>query len=371
MESKHIQTGRTVALPLSQAPQPSVRFLSAAGFAVLCALTFVVSAEPAKMFRWVDENGAVHYTDQIPPNQAERGHATINNQGSRLNAVAPAKSAEELQRDAELERQRAQQAVLMEQQKAADAQLLRTYRSLDDLLMARDGKLAQFDAVIQMARGTIRRQQEWLRKLRSEAADLERGGKPVPQQLTDSLGKGERTIRESYATIVDREQEKAVIRHDFDGDIKRYRQLKGLPEDQAAASSDASRLALRNLVTCQDSAQCDLYWGRAVAYAQTHATTKIQTTNATILITAAPETPTDLGLTLSRIPDKEGAAGSIFLDLQCKNATPANTVCGAANANATKVLNEFRDVVIGTQAESAPAAGASPAAGAPAGPAPR
>lgn len=369
MESKKIQHGRMVASPLCPIPRRSARLSPAAGFAVFFALSVVGNAAlgqaASKMFRWVDENGDVHYTDQIPPNQAERGHATISNQGSRLEAVAPAKSVEELQREAELERQRAQQAVLLEQQKAADAQLLRTYRSVDDLLMARDGKVAQLDAVIQMARSTIRRQQEWLRKLRSEAADLERGGKPVPQQLTDSLGKGERTIREAYATIVDREQEKAAIRQEFGGDLKRYRQLKGLPEDTAAASPDSSRLALRNLVTCQDSAQCDLYWGRALTYVQAHATTQIQTTSATIVMTAPPQTPEDLGFSLSRIPDKEGSAASIFLDLQCKNPNPTNTGCSTANANATKVLNEFRDVVIGAQVGSAPTAGVPP------GPAPR
>jgi hypothetical protein len=362
MESKNISHRRTAALPLGQVSRPPARFLPAAGFTLLCALSLVGSAAAGSMFRWVDENGEVHYTDQIPPNQAERGHATMTDQGARRDVVGPAKTAEEIQREKELERQRAQQEVLLEQQKAADRTLLRTYRSVDDLLMARDGKLAALDVMIQVARGTIRRQQEWLGKLRSEAADLERAGKPVPQRLTDSLEKSERTIRESYAMIVDREQEKAAVRQDFDGDLKRFRHLKNLPDDTAAAPQEASRLALRNLVICPDSNQCDLYWGRALAYAQAHATTKIQTSGANILITAPPETPEDLSLTLSRIPDKKGPAASIFLDLQCKNTAPTNTSCSAANANAAKVLNEFRDVVIGVPRESAPAADAPPVA---------
>ena len=330
---------RLIQSALPHAPRSSARCWPA--LTLLCALSVVGNAAAGTMFRWVDEKGEVHYTDQIPPSQSERGHATMSKQGSRMDVVAPAKSPEELQREAELENQRAQQTVLREQQMAADRVLLRTYHSADDMLMARDGKVAALDVAIQVARGTVRQQQDRMRKLRSEAADLERAGKPIPQTLTDSLQKSERTIRESYETIVAREQDKAAIRQDFDGDLKRFRQLKNLPDDPAAAPPEAAQLALRNLVTCPDTAQCDLYWGRALAYVQAHATTKIEASGATMLITAPPETPQDVGLTLSRIPDKQGSAASIFLDLQCRNKSPANANCSADNANAAKVLNKL------------------------------
>ncbi len=338
-------------------PRLSVRLLAAAGISLWCVLFSAVGADnAAKMFRWVDENGVVHYTDQIPPNQVDKGHAQLTNQGVRVEVVPPAQTIEEIQRERELERLRAQQERLVEQQKAADRVLLRTFRSVDDLLMARDGKLAAIDVVIQVARGNIRRQQEWLRNLRTEAADLERAGKSVPQHVTEGIGKSERYIRESYATIVDREQQKEGVRADFDRDLKRFRQLKDIPEDKAEQPKEPSRLALRNLVTCESSAQCDQYWALAVAYAKAHATTAIQTLGANILITAPPETRDDLSLTLSRIQEKDGAAASIFLDLQCKNQASNDTGCG--DERALKVLSAFHDAV--TAATAPPPVPAGP-----------
>ena len=163
---------------------------------VLSSAVGAGGADGPKMFRWVDENGVVHYTDQIPPNEIDKGHAELSKQGVRVDQVPPIQTLEEIQRERELERLRAQQDRLVEQQKAADRVLLRTFRSVDDLLMARDGKLAAIDVVIQVARGNIRRQQDWLRNLRADAANLERAGKPVPQHMTESIGKTERFIRD-------------------------------------------------------------------------------------------------------------------------------------------------------------------------------
>ena len=298
-----------------------------------------------KTYRWTDESGIVHYTDQIPPNQVDKGHAELSKQGVRIDQVAPAQTIEEIQRERALDRHRAQQERLVDQQKAADRVLLRTFRSVDDLVMARDGKLAAIDVVIQVARGNIRRQQEWLRKLRTDAADLERAGKPLPQHHVEGISKTERQIRESYATIVDHEQQKEAIRQDFDRDLKRFRQLKDIPEERPEAPRGSPQFALRNLVTCDTDAQCDQYWARAVAYVQAHATTAIQTSGSNIVITAPAETREDLSLTLSRIQDDDGSTASIFLDLQCKNHAPSDTSCG--DQRAAGVLNGFHEAVTG------------------------
>ncbi len=296
------------------------------------------------MYRWVDDDGVVHYTDQIPPNQVERGHTELSDQGVPVVNVPAARSIEEIQRERELERLRAQQERLIEQQNAADRVLLRTFRSVDDLLMARDGKVAAIDVVIQVARSNIRRQQEWLKNLRSEAADLERAGKPVPQHLVESIAKTERYIRDAYASIIEREQEKDMVREEFGRDLQRFRQLKGIPEDAAEAPKEAIRPVLRNLVPCDGGEQCDRYWTRAVDYVRTQATTPIQTSGPNILITAPPETREDLSLTLSRIQEKDSPTASLFLDLQCKNATSGDLTCKGEHA--AKVLDGFHDAVV-------------------------
>jgi hypothetical protein len=281
----------------------------------------------------------------MPPSQVEKGHTELNDQGLQVDTVPPAQSIEAIKRERALERLRARQDRLVEQQNAADRVLLRTFRSVDDMIMARDGKLVAIDVVIGVARSNIRRQQEWLRNLRTEAADLERAGKPVPQHVAESIAKTERSIRDAYASILEREQQKDEIRLNFDRDLKRFRQLKDIPEDGASAQEEASRPALRNLVTCEGREECARLWARAVDYVKAHATTRIQTVGPNILLTAPPETREDLGLTLSLIQEEGSESASLFLDLQCKGQGAVETGC--TDERALSVLDGFRNALSG------------------------
>jgi hypothetical protein len=322
-------------------------------------------AGDTKFKKWVDENGVVHYGDQIPPSEVDRGHTDLNVQGIPVQTVPPVRTVEEIERERELERLRGEQAHLKEQQDAADQVLLRTFHSVDDLAMAREGHVAAVDVVIGVTRSNIRRQQAWLQKLLSDAADLERTGKPVPGRLVESIDKAERAIRDHYAMIVEREREKNQVRQGFDRDLKRFRQLKDIPTNPADAPKESSRPFLRNLVACgRDAEQCNRYWARAVAYIRAQATTAIRTSGPNILITAPPVTHDEISLTLSRIQEKNSQTVSIFLDLQCKNRSNADTSCKGEQAE--KILDGFRGAVEkpATEAGEVPIArsGAAPSA---------
>jgi hypothetical protein len=310
-------------------------------FAVAALL--VPALSEARFYRWVDEQGVVHYTDQIPPTQVDKGHTSLSDKGVPLETVPPAQTLDELKREQELKRLRAEQERLLEQQRAADRVLLSSFRSVDDLIMARDGKLASVDVVIGVARGNIRREQERLAQLRSEAADLERAGRPIPPHMDEGIAKTERAIRDAYTSIVERERQKEEIRVAFDRDHKRFRQLKEIPEDEAQLPVDPSRPALSNLVSCAGREQCARLWARAVAYVREHATTPVQTAGLNILITAAPKSPEDLSLALSLIQDQGEETASLFLDMQCKNQGSADLDCEEERVQ--RVLDGFRQAV--------------------------
>jgi len=331
---------------------------------VLLALLLAPSTGDARMYRWVDQNGVVHYTDQIPPTEVERGRTELSDQGIRVDEVPPARSLEEIQRERELERLRKQQERLVEQQNAADRVLLRSFRSVDDLIMARNGKLDAIDVMIGVARGNIRRQQEWLRKLQAEAADLERAGEPVSPSLVEHISKTERMIQDSYAAIVKRQKQQEAIRRDFDRDLRRFRQLKDIPEDSAQVQAAAHAPVLRNLITCDTEEECQAYWSRAQAFVRANATTPIQTTGPNILITAQPETRDDLSLTLSRIQEeKSGGSAYLFLDMQCKRQGAEDSRCEPDQEQ--KILMEFQREVTGRGSDDMsdlPSPGPSPGA---------
>jgi hypothetical protein len=279
----------------------------------------------------------------MPPTQVDKGHTALSDKGIPLETVPPAQTLDELQRERELKRLRAEQERLVEQQRAADRVLLSSFRSVDDLIMARDGKLASVDVVIGVARGNIRREQERLAQLRSEAADLERAGKPIPSHLEEGIAKSER----ASAT---------PIRPSWSGNGRRRRSgWSSSGTTSASASSRRSRRtghrcprtpvrpALSNLVGCAGKEQCARLWARAVAYVREHATTPVQTAGPNILITAAPKTSEDLSLALSLIPDPGEESASLFLDMQCKNTGSADLDC--RDERVLRVLDGFRQAV--------------------------
>lgn len=325
----------------STSPQP--RYPGRFPIVLAVAACLIPLLVEARFYRWVDEQGVVHYTDQIPPNQVEKGHTALSKEGVPLETVPPIQTPEELNRERELKRLRAEQERLLEQQRTADRVLLSSFRSVDDLIMARDGKLAAVDVAIGVARSNIRREQERLAQLRSEAADLERAGKPIPAHLEEGIAKAERAIRDAYSAIVEREQQKEEIRLVFERDHKRFRQLKEIPEDKTQVPEDPSRPALSNQVTCAGEDQCARIWARAVAYVREHATTPIQTTGPNILITNAPKTTEDLSLALSLIQNQGEETASLFLDMQCKNKGSADLDCEEERVRG--ILEGFRQAV--------------------------
>jgi hypothetical protein len=308
----------------------------------------MLSVAEGRLYRWVDDDGNVHYSDNVPPDQVDSGHTEISEEGVRIRSVPRAKTPEEIEKEKELERLRTQQERLLEQQRSADRVLLRSFRSEDDIRMARDGKLAAIDVMIDVTKKNVRRQQEWLAGLRAEAANLERTGKVVHQHLIDNIAQTERAIQEAYSTIVDREHQKTTIRSSFDQDIVRFRQLKNLPGSETKREAEEARPVLHNIVTCTGEEECNRLWTKAKAYVRQKAMTTIQTSGDNIVITAPPASEQDVGLILSRIIDKEGDGASLFLDLQCERSLRGERTCQGEQAQA--IIEEFRPAIAGENA---------------------
>jgi hypothetical protein len=296
--------------------QATVLLVAALG-AALCAVAPRTQAQ--HFYRWVDDQGNVQYTDKIPPSEIEKARTELSPDGMRVTEVPPAKTPEEIQRERELERLRAQQQRLIEEQKAEDRVLLRTFRSLDDMIMVRDGKISAIDVMIQVTKSNIQRQRDWLLQLRAEAADLERAGEPVTEQLEGRIASTERALKQALATILEREQQKQEIRDNFARDMKRFRQLNEIPEEPSRVEQVTQPTELGNLINCKDERECARVWAEALDYVELHATVPVETAGADVLMTKAPDSNKDIALTLTRIWNTDRKGAVIFLDLQCKS----------------------------------------------------
>jgi len=193
---------------------------------VLLAGSIADSHAGKKMYRWVDENGKVFYSDKVPPSESKQERAILNEQGRKVDTLERAKTQEEFveaKRQAKLaeERRKREQQLL-----AYDRMLLKTYQTEEGLFYRRDSDLLTIDNLIQIAQSTIESQTTELLELQNRAADFERTGRPAPGYLLQKIDAADEKIRYSREYISSRKKERQQALRKFDKDLKRYRELR-------------------------------------------------------------------------------------------------------------------------------------------------
>ncbi len=312
-------------------------------FGIICLLAAPLAS--AKLFRWVDAEGKVHYSDKVPVEHSSQARSELSKEGVTVKETERAKTLEEIARDKELQKLRVEQQKLIELQRAKDRVLLRTFRTEDDIIMARNGKLAAVNANIQITRSNIRRLKEKLADMQKNAATLERQGRAASSNLLKDIEQSRKQLKESYASIIKKEQDKELIHQKHARELERFRALKNLntKEDKLLSQKNIYSL-LDTVVPCNGQQGCNIAWKRAEEYVRKHATTRLQMLSEVIVMTALPRQDTDISITASRIPraDQKGAA-DLFMDLQCKSSPRGIDLCKSDAVE--KIRSGFRQFV--------------------------
>ncbi len=315
-------------------------------------LLFLALAQPvlARLYRWVDENGKVHYSDRLPPAAVKNPHAQLDSRGLVIEKEGRAKTPEEIAREEELKRLREEQQHQLEEQKARDKVLLNTFRSEDDIIMARDGKLATYDAQIRIAYTNIERLKAWLETQKKKAAALERKGRKVPQKLLREIENTRNQIKANYESILRQERAKDLLRKKYAADLKRFRELKALKTANQEESQEKQRASRDNIVetviVCDRSVNCKEAWQRARDYARKQATTRTYVDTRRMFMTQPPRKKGDISITVSRLHPIKERPEIIFLDVSCKKRVANETWCETEKAK--QIRANFRAQVLGT-----------------------
>lgn len=199
---------------------------------VLASISFDAEAQ-RKLYRWTDQDGKVHYTDQLPAEAAKDKQEELNKQGVTVRTTERARTAEEQAAwDAE-------QAKLEEERKIAeekakmDAVLTGSYPTEADLARAYRERFDLLEQSLESARVGIRSQEKSLAELLAHAADLERNGQKVPAAITDSIARTRGQVNDQRTYLERRESEHKALEAEYQKLLARYRELKGT----AAATS--------------------------------------------------------------------------------------------------------------------------------------
>ena len=196
---------------------------------ICCLAAGIVAAQTATLYRWVDEDGVVHYGDSIPVKYAGLERQVVNEHGITVGVMQAKKTEEELAEDARLEELR----VEAELQRRRDQALLSTYLTIDEIEMHRDRRVELFQAQARVTELYLRNLQRRMDSLREEAAKFRpySEGPEAPMidpDLADEITQTRDTIARHEENLRKFETDEQSIVARFDGDIDRFKELKGL-----------------------------------------------------------------------------------------------------------------------------------------------
>lgn len=196
---------------------------------VVLALSAGAFAQDNKVFKWVDEDGVTHYGDSIPAKYAELPKEIVNDHGVTIANLEGKKSEEQL----EAERLEKERLARVEVERRADQALLATYLSVDEIVMHRDRRVELFQAQARVTELYLRNLERRMYKLRNEAANFtpyseDANAPPIDDDLAEEILRTKEIIARHERNLRKFRMDEQQIIARFDGDITRFKKLKGI-----------------------------------------------------------------------------------------------------------------------------------------------
>ncbi len=194
------------------------------GIALAAGMGAATADQHGTLYRWVDEQGVVHYGDQIPPQYAQQAATVLNKQGVAVGHVDAPKTA------AQLAQLAAEQAAATKQ-KQHDTFLLATYTSTKDIEALRDERLDQLHGQEAATQQYVNTLSERLKTLTERAQNFKPystrpDARKMPDDLAEQIVHTTNDIRTQRAALAASQQDETTVREQFQADIDRYKELR-------------------------------------------------------------------------------------------------------------------------------------------------
>jgi hypothetical protein len=179
-----------------------------------------------KVYSWVDDQGVTHYGDQIPPEYATQEHRVINAQGIEVEHTEAQKTPEQLAEED-------QKKVDATARANRDKNLLYTYGSVQEIEHLRDQRLSLLTDQIQLKEQFLEILNGKMNKLRLSSTRFkpyspEPNAPPMSDQLAEDLVRVSSDIRTQEENLRQKRSEEATMSKQFESDIARFKELKGI-----------------------------------------------------------------------------------------------------------------------------------------------
>ena len=206
-------------------------------FLLIAGVFLAADASAAEVYRWVDENGEVHYSESLPPNFQDQGHDVLNERGIVLDEdqsltptppeeVPEEEQLQELPRDSSgLKRPKALYSEA-ELQRRMDNFLMLRYDSEQEITDAMNVEIKQLDYDRRLLTTTRESIEEAYRGQISQAANQQRAGQQVAEKAAIEINRLQARLAENSRTLDSMEIREVDIRAEFGKQLERYRFLE-------------------------------------------------------------------------------------------------------------------------------------------------
>lgn len=211
---------------------------------LLISQLLVLPVYSAALYKWVDKDGNIRYSDKLPPDQSSKRFQTISPTGRVLSTREASKSPAQLRAE-RAEKKRLEEdarikaeveAKLSAEQAHHDNVLLMTFTNEKEILEAQDERLAVIDSVIKLLHKNILTEQEKLLKEENLAKKLYLNKNlPVPGGQAQKIEYFTEKVLSKQQLLNVKLEEREKVKQQYIQDLLRYRELLELKKQKEKA----------------------------------------------------------------------------------------------------------------------------------------
>lgn len=210
---------------------------------VICASVFVGASAQAKLFKWKDENGQIHYGDRIPARYLNKERQELNNQGAVIGTVDRALTAEESAEKRKQEVIAEKKAKELAEQKKRDRVLIDTYTTERDLIIARAARIDAVNSQIQLSESIIGSAIKKLERTKKQIEAIKARNRDVPEHIYTKLDREKQQLATHNKVANNHKKNREAIKKQFDGYIVRFSELLAMKAERRKAAEERRQAA--------------------------------------------------------------------------------------------------------------------------------
>jgi len=181
------------------------------------------SAPSARLYRYINAEGVVVIDDKIPPRYVTQGYDILSRTGQLLDTVAPSIPQNIVEK--------VLRKKVLEAREKEDRFILISYSSVAEIKAGMVRKLEQLDREIKSINTNIKGSNKRIAFEQQRAANYQRGGRKVPENVRVTLSDLEFEVKKSESLLVLKREEYEKTEERYLGYIDRYRQLQAQREE--------------------------------------------------------------------------------------------------------------------------------------------